>query len=254
MLAVAVLVTVLGATGCAGPVFENDSCVQPDGGEDFRSADCTEPGALRVLDVRSQSEFCRDIPAVTTVYQDWDDSHKYCLGPPDADPTTAINTAQLGDCAYTEGDGRSHVRVDCADPAAQLQVLHRVEGYAVALNECASVPGTTVEYEWRLDGKGGLAQLSLDNIYFCFGPAGVDPQTFVELARPGDCIAETGATPEWVIVGCSAPEVAYRVHGRADGWAAAVTACQDTPAATMRLMENGRGPMQEPFTLCLGPL
>jgi len=252
LCAVAVLLAVFTAGGCAGSGVESGGCVLPDAG-DFRPANCVESGALRILDVRSQSELCRDIPAVSAAYQEWGDSRRYCLGPPYADPATAINTAQVGDCASAEGDGRPYSRVDCRSSAAQLQVLHRVEEYMVALNACASIVGTVAEYEWRLEGKG-MMQLSLENIYFCLGPAGVDPQTFIEAAQPGDCIAESGGDPEWVIVDCGTPNVAYRVHGRADGFAAVVTACQDVPAATTTLTGNGRGPVREPFTLCLGPL
>jgi hypothetical protein len=65
-------------------------------------------------------------------------------------------------------------RIDCADPAAQCQIRHRVDGYGVALGECATVPGSTNQYEWALDGEG-LAGLSTDKVLFCWGSAGVDP-------------------------------------------------------------------------------
>jgi hypothetical protein len=248
-----VLLVLLGVTGCSGAGIEKGGCALPEG-EDYRSADCAEPGALRVLEVRGSADFCRDVPAVTVVHQSWGDDRRYCMGPPDADPATAVNVAQVGDCVHVDADGQSYVRVDCANPAAQLQVLHRIEGYAVALNnECSAVAGTSVEYEWKVVGNG-LALLSMDNIFFCFGPAGVDPRTFIENAQPGDCVKETGAQPEWAIVDCGAPDAAFRVHGREDGFAAAISPCEEAPEATTSLQGSRRGSLEGPFTLCLGPL
>ncbi|TQM44847.1 LppU/SCO3897 family protein [Pseudonocardia cypriaca] len=251
-LLLVVLVMALGvAAGCAGPSPERGECVLIEGDgvqEQVRAAGCGDAGALRVLEVRSSAEPCHDVPAVTRSHEELGAGQKLCLGPPDADPGSAINTAQVGDCLAPEAGGDLRVRVDCADARAESRVVHRVAGVEAVTADCFAVPGATAEYEWRLKGDG-LAALSTDAVSLCLGPARADPASPIELARPGDCVADAGGEAGFRVLECVMPEAEYLVLERIEGLAASVGACEAIPEATGSI-RGSAGPGEE-FTLCV---
>jgi hypothetical protein len=246
-----VLVMALGVAGCAGPSPERGECVLIEGDgvqEQVRPAGCGDAGALRVLEVRSSAEPCHDVPAVTRSHEEFGAGQKLCLGPSDADPGSAINTAQVGDCLAPEAGGDLRVRVDCTDSRAESRVVHRVAGVEAVTADCFAVPGATAEYEWRLKGDG-LAALSTDAVSLCLGPARADPASAIELARPGDCVADAGGEAGLRVVECVMPEAEYLVLERIEGLTASVGACEAIPEATGSI-RGSAGPGEE-FTLCV---
>jgi hypothetical protein len=160
-----ILVTLIGATACGVGVDQGD-CVVQNGYGGPVTAECSEDGALRVLEVRADDAKCHDVPGVTEAYAE-EHGSLYCLGPPDADPGKAINTAQVGDCAARYGSNKPLARMDCSNPDADFRILHRIAGVTPSGRECDTVTGTTSRYEWALQLRGFARGTSADSVIFC---------------------------------------------------------------------------------------
>jgi hypothetical protein len=155
---------------------EVGDCIEPLGGPfgSYVGADCA--GAPYQVLERFDERYadCTLVPGVTWSYAEYKGTFTLCLGPPDVDPATAVNAADVGDClagvdARTGAETGEVSRVGCADPAATARVLGRTvdiqEGSYFA--DCRAA-GSTAEYEWSLDARS-------NRIYFCLGPTRVAP-------------------------------------------------------------------------------
>lgn len=237
--------TVVALAGCgafadalAGPV--EGSCVAEtkDGSFDVVECDTAELKVLKVIgDAGAKS--CVEVAGVTASYSS-DGSETLCIGPTDADPDTAINVAQKDDCVTgTNGDVDDVERVACDAPEAEAVVLEVVKDAAnVGLDDgCSDVPGTRSSYAWSLNLTGDSALASLqgysDDLLFCLGAIGVDPQAAVELARAGDCLTELPDAQGYAIVDCGSPEAVLKVIEYVDsGILDASMACRNAEGAT----------------------
>ena len=196
----ALLVVVLawGLTACSGPASaQTGDCVERSGDDSYVAVDCST-AQLRVLERQEDlAADCATVAGVTEGYVDYTAGYQLCLGPLDADPATAVNVADVGDClagadagtGVTESDVH---QVDCADPSAGAQVLSRSEDVLPIGFECDDVAGSTAGYSWSLDetstGDTPIAPLNITDILFCLGPPGVDPQASPDTAQVGDCL------------------------------------------------------------------
>jgi hypothetical protein len=158
--------TLIGATACGMGVDQGDCVVQNGGVSGLLTVECSEDRALRVLEVRADDAKCHDVPGVTESYAE-EHGSLYCLGPPDADPGKAINTAQVGDCAARYGSNKPLKRMDCSNPDADFRILRRVAEVTPSGHECDAVTGTTSRYEWALKPSGFARDTSPDGVVFC---------------------------------------------------------------------------------------
>jgi hypothetical protein len=264
VLLVAVLALVLGGglTACSGPgSAQTGDCVERSDDEiSYTPVDCG--GAqLRVLErLEGPDADCATVAGVTESFTDQDSDYSLCVGPVDADPATAVNVAAVGDCLAgmdaQSGQGGDDVRrVDCADPAAEAQVISRQEDVFPIGSECGDVPGSTASYSWSLNetSSTGTITPTINNtdVLFCLGPAGVDPRTSPDTAQTGDCLRETGDDPGYAKVDCGSPDAAFRVVERVDsGFLPVEVACRSVPGAESGVGRNGL----DGYALCLAPV
>ena len=122
-----------------------------------------------------------------------------------------IDRASVGDCAtYEKGASSPYKKADCADTAATYVVLKVVSGD----EECKDVAGA--ERSISKDGGGES----------CFGLKGVDPQTSINVAKEGDCLAVVGNDAHRA--SCDSPDATHKVLRRlTDVSTAAKDPCED---------------------------
>lgn len=163
-----------------------------------------------------------------------------------------MNVAKEGDCAIDVADAME--RVSCTDPRARYQVLRAVPDASrdAADNRCDDVPGTTVEYRWTLEDPNAVVKGLSDDVQFCLGAAGVDPQTSTDLARVGDCLRENPALG-WARVSCSDPSANHRVLHRVDSLVAEEIACQNVPELNAIFSNRVQDNSKRSYVLCIGP-
>jgi hypothetical protein len=127
-----------------------------------------------------------------------------------------ITNASVGDCAtYEEGAEEPYTKADCNDAAATFVVLKVVDGD----EECKDVPGAE-----RSISKDGGSEI-------CFGIKGVDPNTSINVAQEGDCLAVVGN--DAVRTECTSAEATHEVLRRlTDVSTAATDPCEDLEAYT----------------------
>jgi hypothetical protein len=130
--------------------------------------------AFTVLQVINGEGNCRDVAGATrsTIKTDGNNRREVCLGPKTADPATAINVAQVGDCLTgTRGQER---RVPCTDPTATLKILERFNNVSTiqVSTACNRVPNAISVYSWTWDSDDGtgpaMASYQTDAV-FCLG-------------------------------------------------------------------------------------
>jgi len=126
----------------------------------------------------------------------------------------SIDSAKVGDCASYDSakSDNPFKKVDCNDAAAQYTVLQIVSGS----QECKTVAGA----ERSITSKGNE---------ICMGKKGVDPNTAVNVAKAGDCLAITG--DDAVRVDCGSPKATHKVLKRLTNVldATVSSACDDVP-------------------------
>jgi hypothetical protein len=128
---------------------------------------------LNVVD--ENTEGCREVAGATrsTVVTNGAQRREVCMGPKDADPSTAVNIAQSGDCLT--GTTGQEKRVPCTDPTATFQILKRVNHVSTTQvpTTCNGVPEATSVYSWTWDADDGtgpaIASYQTDAV-FCLGP------------------------------------------------------------------------------------
>ena len=97
------------------------------------------------------------------------------MGPKDADPASAVNVAQVGDC-LTGASGQER-RVPCTDPTATVQILQRVNDVSTTQVPTSLRPGARrqqrvlVDLGLRRRHRAGQASYQTDAV-FCLGPSG----------------------------------------------------------------------------------
>jgi hypothetical protein len=155
-------------------------------------AGCGESAAeYRVLAVEARKGgggYCREVAGASLVLSA--DEKVLCLGKKDVDPTKAVNVAKEGDCLYLELPPRSAaglepVRLDCADPQANLKVLSRRTGQSKFDSEsdwCQGVDGFVKAY--------GFSWSSLE-------PDPRVPDFTVDVVLCMGWLHPTAATPSW---------------------------------------------------------
>lgn len=128
-----------------------------------------------VLQVVEGDSTCRDIAGATrsTTQIEGNTRREVCMGPKDADPASAVNVAQVGDC-LTGASGQER-RVPCTDPTATVRILQRVNDVSTIKvpTTCDGVPGANSVYSWTWDSDDGTgpAQASYQtDAVFCLGP------------------------------------------------------------------------------------
>jgi hypothetical protein len=253
------VVLVGGSAACAGPgSAQTGDCVAATDDTSYEKVDCA--GAqLKVLErIDGEQADCTTVAGVTESFTDFDSDYSLCLGPPDTDPSTAINVADVGDCLIgvdaRSGTAEDDVRqVDCADPAAGAQVLSRDEDvFEIGTSPCDDVPGSTASYSWSLDQTSStgptVPSIANTDVQFCVGPVGVDPATSPDTAQTGDCLREVPEDPGYAKVDCGAPDADYRVAERVDnGFLTIDIACGSVPDAVSGVGRSGLGG----YILCL---
>jgi hypothetical protein len=135
----------------------------------------SQQASLTVLDVLDGNGSCRDVAGATrsTVSTAGNNRYEVCMGPKCADPATAVNVAQVGDCLT--GTTGQEKRVPCTDPSARLQILKRLNHVSTTevSTTCNGVPDATSVYSWTWDSDDGtgpaIASFQTDAV-FCLGP------------------------------------------------------------------------------------
>ena len=164
----------------------------------------------------------------------------------------AIGNADPGDCASFDRSNASdpYAVVRCGSPQASLTVLQVVEGEG----NCREVPGAT---------RSTIETSNNQNREICMGPKGVDPQTSVNIAQPGDCL--TGTSGEEKRVPCTSPEAHLQILKRVNNVSTTQvsTTCDGVPNASSVYSwtwdaDDGTGPgiasYQTDAVFCLGPI
>ena len=144
----------------------------------YRIVSCGAAGAeftvLRMLPGGTGAQECPRVPGAALWFTAGE--RIACLGRKGVDPATAVNVAQEGDCLHIEvRDGLAMsdpVRLDCADPRANMQVLRRVHDADKFGDPCSAVPGTTGNYGWNWVDEDAVVRtrLSID-VVLCIGPS-----------------------------------------------------------------------------------
>jgi hypothetical protein len=157
-------------------------CVRSDVTQEppYRLVSCGAAGAefivLRMLPGDTGAQECPRVPGAALWFTAGE--RIACLGRKGVDPATAVNVAQEGDCLHIEvrnglaRPGVEPLRLDCADPRANMQVLRRVHDADKFGDPCSAVPGTTGNYGWNWIDEDAVVKtrLSID-VVLCIGPS-----------------------------------------------------------------------------------
>ncbi|MFI1994737.1 hypothetical protein [Actinoplanes sp. NPDC020271] len=140
----------------------------------YEKADCGAAGVYDKVvgsDRASNEHACWDVPGASDTLVSGD--RVICLGDVDADPSTAINVAEAGDCVILP-DPRTALRHDCADPQAEYVVLKRKTSVPVG-EGCGDVPGSARSYAINWESQLARTQRNLgnepstDDVLLCLG-------------------------------------------------------------------------------------
>jgi hypothetical protein len=219
--------------------------------EPYEGVACTTPGAAwRVLKVGGSGTNCYDVPGVERAESRIDGIGQMCLSSGPGEPRPGVNTAQQGDCLTSRNAGDVRA-VPCTDPGAVDRVLARVESGSYLNDDCAEVPGTRSTYEWKLTSiNSRLSDLEW-SLVFCLAPKDEDPNSSVDAAKVGDCLAQQGE--DYTRVACDTPNARYRVLERYDSTVVDIQiACRYVQGATSGI-KRSFGDLFAGYTLCLGP-
>jgi len=150
-------------------------CASYDAGDatdPYSRASCgSDSSTLRVLQLVSINDSCRDVAGATQSTRDYStgETTQACLGPKDADPANSINVAQKGDC-LTGADERAQ-RVPCTDPTVAFTILERYNDVAKSQvgTSCTTVPRATdaFAWTWQANGTGPQIQSLEVDAVFC---------------------------------------------------------------------------------------
>jgi hypothetical protein len=128
-----------------------------------------------------------------------------------------IGKAAVGDCVtYTVGDTDPYKLADCSNPGATYVVLKIVKGG----EQCKTVAGAE-------------RSKSIDGGEVCLGLKGVDPNTAINVAKLGDCIAVVGNDASRVA--CDSPKATHKVVkvlNNVSKVSVGKQPCDDVPEAT----------------------
>jgi hypothetical protein len=144
----------------------------------YRLVSCGVDGAeftvLRMLPRDTGAAECPRVPGAALWFTAGE--RIACLGKKGVDPATAVNVAQEGDCLHIEVQGgiarpdREPLRLDCADPRANMTVLRRLHDANKFSDPCSDVPGTTGNYGWDWTNQDAVIKNDLDiDVLLCIG-------------------------------------------------------------------------------------
>lgn len=144
----------------------------------YRLVPCGGPAAryrvLAVSDADRADWSCADVAGASL---DLPVGHEVlCLGRSDVDPTTAMNGARKGDCVFKKRlppRGAEPLRLDCADPRANLRVLHRrsdVGRLEVQFDKpCEGVPAAVDQNAWSWRSSDPRRAVADHTVVLCLG-------------------------------------------------------------------------------------
>jgi hypothetical protein len=188
------LLVVVAALACVGYLWYDRAALdradigdclwleQDDDGPALSRARCSDPNAtLVVLDRRTTTQECIDVPGAVRTYSRSDKPETFCIGEKGVDPAWALNTVTAGDCVVLAG-AQSARKAPCDSPESHpvllvakdvLKVLVELSGNPFAgPGPCAAAPDTKQIYGWGLEptaeGPAAVRRLAWDRV-LCLG-------------------------------------------------------------------------------------
>ncbi len=138
-------------------------------GRSYRRVDCAAEGAdFRLFGVTGQISACGDVLGASRALETG--GRAYCIGDKHADPSTAVNGVEAGDCVRVSGQD-AH-RSGCTRGSYPVLAVLRNElksgGSSDLSAQCRDAPGTTQVYGWTLTTPG--SPVGTWSRVLCLGP------------------------------------------------------------------------------------